>query len=78
VGEFGYNGSREIGSTHICGVKTALIPILTALLIKSGTPTFLLGAFWQSSGAKARRDPTNLRRPGFLCVEIERQVIARG
>ncbi|MGC9396106.1 MAG: MFS transporter [Anaerolineae bacterium] len=55
--------SNKVGSTHICGVKTALIPILTALLIKSGTPTLLLGAFWQSSGTKARRDPTNLRRP---------------
>jgi hypothetical protein len=51
------------GSTHICGVKTALIPILIALLIKSGSPILLLGAFWQSSGAKACPDPTILRRP---------------
>jgi predicted ribonuclease YlaK len=30
---------RIKGSTHICGVKTALIPILIALLIRSGPPT---------------------------------------
>jgi hypothetical protein len=33
------------GSTHICGVEIALLPILIALLIKSGAPTLFLGAF---------------------------------
>jgi hypothetical protein len=51
-----------LGSTQICGVKTALTSILTTVLIKSGFPTLLLGTFWQSSGAKARRGP-------LICVD---------